>query len=330
MTSERTTSAPNCSRQLRGERARQQPELGGPGRALRLDDQLDRRAAAVGRLCAATCSPTSDSHRLSTLAPAAWACQPRCASRSVRADTERPPARPGSRPAREASGPTLRLVRRVVPRRLCAARARASVRARAIASRTRSAPLQLARLGFGFVSHPRLPLSRVTDVPAPTDKIWPRKRRRHISCHRGRDEHLLGRRQQLGEPLAAGGVELGEHVVEQQHRLAAAVLTLPQELVGRQPQRQRQRPRLALAGVATGREARRSRAPGRRGAGRPATRRARSPAAAAGRVRRASARGQRRRITARLAELGDARAVFHRDRAATVTDLCVRLVHQGR
>ena len=49
------------------------------------------------------------------------------------------------------------------------------------------------------------------------------------------------------------GVELGEHVVEDQHRVVAVGA---QQVVGRQPQRQRERPGLAVAGVALDRQRR--------------------------------------------------------------------------
>ena len=48
----------------------------------------------------------------------------------------------------------------------------------------------------------------------------------------------------LGQRLAPRGVQFGEHIVEQQHRIATF---RPQQLVGGQPQRQRHRPRFAVA-----------------------------------------------------------------------------------
>ena len=51
---------------------------------------------------------------------------------------------------------------------------------------------------------------------------------------------------QRGQPLAALGVELGEHVVEDQDRVVAG---RAEQVVGRQPQRQRHRPGLAVRGV---------------------------------------------------------------------------------
>ena len=64
---------------------------------------------------------------------------------------------------------------------------------------------------------------------------------------------VWARSQRLEQGLAAPGVELGEHVVEQQHRrLPASAATT---LVGGQPQGQGQRPLLALGGVGPGRQA---------------------------------------------------------------------------
>ena len=68
-----------------------------------------------------------------------------------------------------------------------------------------------------------------------------------------------------GQPLPPGGVELGEHVVQDQHRLDAVGA---EQAEAAQLQGQRERPGLAVAGVPPGRqrpEARR----GRRGAARP-------------------------------------------------------------
>ena len=69
--------------------------------------------------------------------------------------------------------------------------------------------------------------------PAAVSRVWPGGR-------------LLEQRP------AATRVELGEHVVEQQHRGGAG--RLGDDLVGGQPQGQRQRPLLALRGVGAGRQ----------------------------------------------------------------------------
>ena len=64
-----------------------------------------------------------------------------------------------------------------------------------------------------------------------------------------RPREVLGVRHQGGEPVPATRVQLGEHVVKDQHRV------LPpgsQQVEAGQPQRQRQRPGLAVAGVTPG------------------------------------------------------------------------------
>ena len=69
----------------------------------------------------------------------------------------------------------------------------------------------------------------------------------HVVVDRRGHQHLLGAGDQLGQLGATLDVELGEHVVEDQDRVVAVGA---QQVVGRQPQRQRERPRLAVAGVA--------------------------------------------------------------------------------
>ncbi len=61
--------------------------------------------------------------------------------------------------------------------------------------------------------------------------------------------HLLGAGHQAGQPVPAARVQLGEHVVQDQHRVLAV---RAQQFVGGQPQGQRQRPGLAVAGVPAG------------------------------------------------------------------------------
>ena len=102
--------------------------------------------------------------------------------------------------------------------------------------------------------------------PSTTSMRAPAQRRGTSSGDRGGDQHLLGAGDQLGQLLAALGVELGEDVVEDQDRVVAVGA---QQVVGRQPQRERERPGLAVAGVALDRQRRRASASGRRGAGRP-------------------------------------------------------------
>src|SRR5690625_1595878 len=64
------------------------------------------------------------------------------------------------------------------------------------------------------------------------------------------DEDLFGVPDHPGEPLAPTYVELGEHVIEDEHRV---LVVLPQHLVGSQPQREGEGPRLPVAGIALGR-----------------------------------------------------------------------------
>ena len=67
--------------------------------------------------------------------------------------------------------------------------------------------------------------------------------------HRAGHQQLLGAADQLGQPVPAAGVQLGEDVVEDQHRLDAVGA---QQVVRGQPQRQREGPGLAVAGVPLG------------------------------------------------------------------------------
>ena len=60
----------------------------------------------------------------------------------------------------------------------------------------------------------------------------------------GGHQYLLRRGGDLGQRPAPRGVQFGEHVVEQQHRVTSVG---PQQLVGRQPQGKRHRPRFSMA-----------------------------------------------------------------------------------
>ena len=95
----------------------------------------------------------------------------------------------------------------------------------------------------------------------------PRSARRHVVVDRAGDEHLLGAGDQVGEPLPAAGVELGEHVVERRAparcRRRAAARTRPAAAPARTTRTRRGWRSPWPAG-------RRASAPGRRGAGRPA------------------------------------------------------------
>ena len=65
--------------------------------------------------------------------------------------------------------------------------------------------------------------------------------------HRRGHQHLFRRCGRRGQRSPARGVQFGEDVVEQQHRVASF---RTQQFVGRQPQCQRQRPRFPVAGKA--------------------------------------------------------------------------------
>ena len=123
----------------------------------------------------------------------------------------------------------------------------------------------------------------------------PRRARRDSAAgtsrgDRGGDEDLLGAGDELGQPLAPRRVELGEHVVEHQHRLGAGAVVRTQQVVRREPQRERERPRLAVARVTLRRQLAERRGRVRRGADRRARCRGRAPACARRRAPRASPR----------------------------------------
>ena len=122
--------------------------------------------------------------------------------------------------------------------------------------RGRSRRARLARVGSGSARRSgragssgcsrRSRRSGDTGQHLPVDDVDPRARQRrgHVLRDRRGDQHLLGAGDQLGQPLAALGVELGEDVVEDQDRVVAVGA---QQVVGRQPQRERERPGLAVA-----------------------------------------------------------------------------------
>ena len=72
---------------------------------------------------------------------------------------------------------------------------------------------------------------------------------RYVLGDRGGDQDLLRARDQRGEPFPAADVELGEHVVQYQHRILAA---RAEQVEAGEAERERQRPGLAVAGVAAG------------------------------------------------------------------------------
>ena len=72
-------------------------------------------------------------------------------------------------------------------------------------------------------------------------------------------------RDELGQAAPPLSVELGENVVEDQHRVVAVGA---EQFEAGEPQRERERPGLAVAGVALGRQVAEPQHAGRRGAGR--------------------------------------------------------------
>jgi hypothetical protein len=70
---------------------------------------------------------------------------------------------------------------------------------------------------------------------------------RHVFDRSSGDEHLLSGLDQAGECVAAARVELGEYVVEDEHRLVAVG---PEQVVGGQSQGEGERPRLPVTGEA--------------------------------------------------------------------------------
>jgi hypothetical protein len=68
----------------------------------------------------------------------------------------------------------------------------------------------------------------------------------------GGDQDLLGFRHEGGKAVPAARVELGEDVIEDQHRVLAAG---PEQVEAGQAERERERPGLAVAGVAARRQA---------------------------------------------------------------------------
>ena len=209
-----------------------------PGVAVR----RDLRADELG-------PPAEDAVHPQVGVPAALGDQPARASRRAAAGHGRPgrapePA-PGGvarrRPDVRAPGPG----RRPVPRRWPGTGDRLGqvepvVRRGTSAGRSRGSVRAAAR---------RQPSSAFThDAPRRRRRTAPRPERAgHVGGHGRGDQHLLGAGDEVGEPFPAVGVELGEHVVEDQDRVVALGA---QQVVRRQPQRERVRPGLAVAGVA--------------------------------------------------------------------------------
>ena len=171
-----------------------------------------------------TCAPSSCGSRSS-----GWALLrpwlPRRARRALRAGSPRPR---GGRPARprRASSPARGRGRRrwrsssAARRRVGVARASSahSSRVTSPSATTKRAPASAAGTSAGTAA-----VTSTCSAPATSSASW----------------------------RAALGVELGEHVVQDQDRVVAVGA---QQVVRRQPQRQRERPRLAVRGVALDRQ----------------------------------------------------------------------------
>ena len=223
------TPAPSSSASRAQQGRREQPDLGRPGGRVGADHQLavveGQPARVRGDLGADDRGPAAHHPADGGVGlPAALGHQPaegRPEQLRVAVVRVRAAALLGDAPRAAPAGRRRRgLARAPAPGR-CEPAPRASARraGQRLAGRARGpAPGRRgrgpARSGGRSVIGPAAPL-RPSRRPA--RRPAPRARRRH---GRG-DQHLLGTGDQLGEPLAPAVVELGEHVVEHQHRLAA-------------------------------------------------------------------------------------------------------------
>ena len=224
----------------------EQLELGGPGGRVGAHHQPAVVEASPGCSAAATSAPTSSGQRPKTPCTRRSRSQPWSAtSRRDRVVEQLRVAVVGvgaGDPARgSTSSPGLRGLRA-----LGVDLAVARVSARARSSPSGSWLGGSAGLGRLWGS------SLLTDDLAAAHGVpHPGQRRGHVGADRRGDQHLLGAGDQLGELGAALGVELGEDVVEDQDRVVAVGA---QQVVRRQPQRERERPRLPVRGVALDRQ----------------------------------------------------------------------------
>ena len=196
-----------------------------------------------GVQCAATSSPTSSGQRANTPAIRRSSAQPWsatirptvvsrvCGSRSSGwAPEARLRGRPLRRRRRTASGTA-----RADP----PSRRRGPSRGPGRARRRRCSGSGRARARAPGRGAPRQPSSVLRTSPSATAYRTPASCRRHVGADRGRDQHLLGVGDQRRELCAPFGVELGEHVVQDQDRVVAVGA---QQVVRREPQRERERP----------------------------------------------------------------------------------------
>src|SRR5690606_14129022 len=212
-----------------------------------------------GTQCSATCSPTICDHRANRPPTVTSTCQPRSTSSPAAAS----PSSWGSRPEPASWASTTGRRRRPgrpgdSPLAWAARFARSSARRATSEGSTRP-----SRLG-GSRPARRAPSSDASPDTAhlPTHDVHPRTLELlgHVARHGRRDEHLTGARDEPGEPVPPARVELGEHVVEHEDRLAVMVLVPPRharghELVARESQRERERPRLPVARISLRRQA---------------------------------------------------------------------------
>src|SRR5215472_9250466 len=107
-------------------------------------------------------------------------------------------------------------------------------------------PLSTVDNGVTCVSFD-LKLSDTADLPVVDVEAAAGQRIGDVGGDSRGDDRLLGLSGDEGELVTSASVQLGEHVVENQHRLEPVVA---QQLVPAQPQCHRRRPRLTVAGVA--------------------------------------------------------------------------------
>ncbi len=230
---------------------RHQPQLGGPVGRRRAHHQ--HPVARASRPSATTLAPSS--RCTLTSVPSSRAARSRLAG-----------------PRRAPCGSALLADARARCSRLWLRRGRRRVRDRT-PGRRRDLPGQVEPVGSNGTGVHRRPPSSPAAAPASSLRSPSRRRRasgvrpatRHVGRHRRGDQYLLGVRDHGGQPRAAYLVQLGEHVVEDQHRLDTVGAQQP---VGPQPQRQRERPRTRRARRTPSPAAPPATARGRRGAGR--------------------------------------------------------------
>ena len=226
-------------------------------------------SSLTGRQCGATSAPTTRSHAPNTVASAAGRCQPRprpagragCRTAADRADPARgrtqapPPATPaasrggvaGPRRVRPPAGPARRRARAASSM----ARASAGPPSAPASASGDDAPSAAGVAGRLRRIAGRAALQTRCTSPGRHLEPGPLQGGRHVGGDRAGHDDLAGAGESSRQPLAPAGVQLGEDVVEHQHRIDAIGA---QQFVAGQPERQRVGPGLAVAGVALGRQ----------------------------------------------------------------------------